>query len=99
MRPLRLRAPEPPPSPHGVISPCDQLSAARAVVPPPLLCGVRAIVGSPRSCLPWRVHVVCAMNSLHPARTLLTLYLGGQLGGAWPAATRWTGNTGSLATR
>lgn len=62
-------SPKTPPNPHGVISPFDQLSAARAVVPPPLLCGVRAIVGSPSSCLPWRVHVVCAMNSLHPART------------------------------
>lgn len=78
MRPLQLGAPEPSPaSPHGVISPSDQLSAARAVVPPPLLYSVHTIAGSPSSCLPWCVHVVCAVNSLYPASTPLTLYVGG----------------------
>lgn len=64
---LQLPAPSLPQVPVVVLSHCGQLCAARACGAPSLLRGVRVVAGCPSSHLPWCVHVVCAVNSLHPA--------------------------------
>lgn len=64
---LQLPAPGLPQVPVVLSSHCGQLCAARACGAPSLLRGVRAVAGRPDSHLPWCVHVVCAVNSLHPA--------------------------------
>lgn len=64
---LQLPAPSLPQVPVVLLSHCGQLCAARACGAPSLLRGVCAVAGCPGSHLPWCVHVVCAVNSLHPA--------------------------------